>query len=51
MPRSSIASITGMPRDMTLPTTTTSGAQVQLLGLVALDELDAERGSCVLIGG
>ncbi len=43
MPLSSSASITGMPRVITLPTTTTSGRGLELLGVEAFDELDAER--------
>ena len=40
---SSSASITGTPRVITLPTTTTSGAGVELAGVEARGELDAER--------
>ena len=36
MPRSSSASITGMPRVITLPTTTTSGRGIELRGLETL---------------
>ena len=42
MPLSSSASMTGTPRVITLPTTTTSGA-VELRGFEALDDLDAQR--------
>ena len=43
MPLSSSASITGTPRVITLPTTTTSGARLELRGFEALRELDAQR--------
>ena len=43
MPLSSSASMTGTPRVMTLPTTTTSGRGASCAGFEARDELDAER--------
>ena len=43
MPLSSSASITGTPRVITLPTTTTSGRGVSWRGLEPRGELDAER--------
>ena len=43
MPLSSIASTSGLPRLITLPTTTTSGRSSSWSRLVALDHLDAER--------
>ena len=43
MSLSSSASITGTPRVITLPTTTTSGRGLSCAGVEALDELDAQR--------
>jgi hypothetical protein len=50
-PRSSIASMTGWPRVMTLPTTTTSGAGSSCAASKPCVTSMPSASSCVLIGG
>jgi len=51
MPRSSSASTTGMPRVITLPTTTTSGSGSSCDGAKPSVSSMPSASSCVLIGG